>query len=272
MKKSLFFVVACCLLVFSGSIAQAQQDDSKTLSVFHAGSLSKAMADIGKAFTAETGTPVALTGSGSGSLRQRIEKGERPGVFASADMENPATLAAKGLAEVPTPFTRNVLCVLAKKSVGITQANLAAKLSDPSVKLGTSTPVLDPGGDYAWKMFDLADALKPGAAAALKAKAIKLVGDPALPMPPKEYPRSQIAWHIEEGRADVFLVYLTTARLAAAELPGLEIIELPKELAVGAQYGLTLVTGAKTEAAQFKAFVLGPKGQAIMRGYGFQKP
>jgi ABC-type molybdate transport system substrate-binding protein len=156
--------------------------------------------------------------------------------------------------------------------MGISQANLVAKLSDPSVKLGTSTPVLDPGGDYAWKMFDMADSQKPGASAALKAKAIKLVGDPALPMPPKGYPRSQIAWHIEEGRADVFLVYLTTARLAVAELPGLEIIELPKELAVGAQYGLSVVTGAKPEAAQFKAFVLGPKGQAILAGYGFQKP
>jgi len=271
-KKSLFVVVACCFVVFAGAFALAQQDDSKKLSVFHAGSLSKAMADIGKAFTAETGVPVALTGSGSGSLRQRIEKGERPGVFASADMENPAVLASKGLAEAPVPFTRNVLCVLAKKSVGITQANLVAKLTDPSVKLGTSTPVLDPGGDYAWKMFDIADALKPGAAAALKAKAIKLVGDPALAMPPKEYPRSQIAWHIEEDRADVFLVYLTTARLAVAELPSLEIIELPKELAVGAQYGLTVVTGANSEAARFKAFVLGPKGQAILESYGFQKP
>ena len=272
MKKSLFVFLACSFVLFAGVFALAQPDDSKTLSVFHAGSLSKAMADIGKAFTAETGTPVALTGSGSGSLRRRIEKGERPGVFASADMENPATLAAKGLAEAPVPFTRNVLCVLAKKSVGITPANLVAKLSDPSVKLGTSTPVLDPGGDYAWKMFEKTDALKPGSADTLKAKAIKLVGDPALPMPPKEYPRGQIAWHLEEGRADVFLVYLTTARLAVAELPGLEIIELPKELAVGAQYGLTVVTGAKPEAAQFKAFVLGSKGQAILEGYGFQQP
>lgn len=70
----------------------------------------------------------------------------------------------------------------------------------------------------------------------------------------------------------MFLVYLTTARLAVAELPGLEIIELPRELAVGAQYGLSVVTGARPEAAQFKAFVLGPKGQAILEGYGFQKP
>ena len=54
-------------MVFAGSFALAQQDDSNKLSVFHAGSLSKAMADIGKAFTAETGTPVALTGSGSGA-------------------------------------------------------------------------------------------------------------------------------------------------------------------------------------------------------------
>ncbi len=230
------------------------------------------MADIGKAFTAETGIAVVLKGSGSGSLRKRIEEGERPDVFASADMENPAALAAKGLAEAPVPFTRNVLCVLAKQSVGMTQENILQKLLDKKVKLGTSTPVLDPGGDYAWKMFDMADVLQPGASKALQAKAIKLVGDPALPLPPKEYPRSQIAWHMEEGRADVFLVYLTTAKLAQAQTPGLEVIALPKELSMGAQYGLSIVMGAKPAAARFKSFVLGPKGQSILEGYGFEKP
>ncbi len=267
MKRILIALFACLAAFAPLTPAGAQQ---KELAVYHAGSLSKAMADIGKAFTQQTGVTVTLTGSGSGSLRQRIEQGERPGVFASADMENPARLAEKGLAEPPTPFTGNALCVLARKSVGLTPANVVEKLMDPKVKVGTSTPVLDPGGDYAWVLFDKAEAVKEGAAAALKAQAVKLVGDPALPMPPKDYPRGQIAWHMEEGRADVFLVYVTTAMLAQKELEGLEIVELPKNLAVGARYGLTVVTGAAPAAGDFKAFVLGPKGQEILKGYGFR--
>ncbi|GFK94698.1 Molybdate-binding periplasmic protein [Fundidesulfovibrio magnetotacticus] len=275
MKKSLFLVAACLALLAGPALAQtpaSQPPGDQGLSVFHAGSLAKPMADLAKAFTAETGVPVTLTGSGSGSLRQRIEAGERPGVFASADMGNPEALAAKGLASRPAPFARNVVCALAKKSVGLTRDNLLDKLMDPAVKVGTSTPVLDPGGDYAWIVFDKAEALKKGAAQALKAKAIKLVGDPALPMPPKDYPRGQIAWHLEEGRADVFLVYLTTSRLALAELPGLEIVELPESLAVGALYGVSLVEGHTPRAKAFTDYLLGPKGQAVLEGYGFRRP
>jgi len=270
MKQSLIGLIACLALMACPALAQ--QPGGEGITVFHAGSLAKAMDDMGKAFTAETKVGVTLAGSGSGSLRQRIERGEKPDVFASADMENPQTLAAKGLALAPVPFTRNVLCAVAKKSVGLTQANLLDKFLDPGVKLATSTPVLDPGGDYAWKLFDLAEGLKKGSAAALKAKAVKLVGDPALPMPPKDYPRGQISWHFEENRADVFLVYLTTARLAREELKDLEIVELPKELSVGALYGITLVNGHKPAGKAFQEFVLGPKGQAILAGYGFQKP
>jgi len=266
--KRLIIALVACLAAFAPlTSAGAQQ---KGLEVYHAGSLSKAMADIGKAFTQQTGVTVVLTGSGSGALRQRIEQGERPGVFASADMGNPARLAEKGLAEPPTPFTGNALCVLAKKSVGVTPANVVEKLMDAKVKVGTSTPMLDPGGDYTWMFFDKAEATKKGAAAALKAKAIKLVGDPALPMPPKDYPRGQVAWHMEEGRADVFLVYVTTAMLTQKEMEGLEIVELPKDLAVGARYGLTVITGAAPVAGDFKAFVLGAKGQEILKGYGFR--
>ena len=172
-------------IIFAGFLAFSLPSMAEDLVVYHAGSLTKAMGDIVKAFTAETGLTVGLVGAGSGSLRQRIEKGEKPDLFASADMENPRALAAKGLAEAPTLFARNIQVMLAKKQLGVTQANVIEKMLDPKIKLATSTPVLDPGGDYAWKLFDLIGAIKPGAAEQLKAKAIKLVGDPALPMPPQ---------------------------------------------------------------------------------------
>ena len=47
---------------------------------------------------------------------------------------------------------------------------------DPGLKLATSTPGADPGGDYVWAVFARADAVHPGAKATLEAKALKSVG------------------------------------------------------------------------------------------------
>jgi molybdate transport system substrate-binding protein len=43
-------------------------------------------------------------------------------------------------------------------------------LLDANVKLGTSTPLNDPSGDYAWEVFRKADKLKPGAFSTLAKK------------------------------------------------------------------------------------------------------
>ncbi len=244
----------------------------EALVVFHAGSLNRAMTEIAKGFTAATGVPVGLVESGSGSLRQRIEQGENPDLFASADMENPRLLASQGLAHAPVLFARNSQCLLARRSLGMTRTHVIDILLDPLIKLGTSTPGLDPGGDYAWRLFDRIGALRPGAAEQLKAKAVQLVGDPALPLPPKDYGKHQVLWHMETGRADVFPVYRTTALVAVSEADWVEIIPLPANLRMSAEYGLTAVRGAAPASARLQSFILGTDGQAILRGCGFSTP
>ena len=68
-------------------------------------------------------------------------------------------------------FARNQLCVLARPGVrGRQRDSLLDRMLDAGVKLGTSTPLNDPAGDYAWEVFHKADALKPGAFAALEKK------------------------------------------------------------------------------------------------------
>jgi ABC-type molybdate transport system substrate-binding protein len=44
---------------------------------------------------------------------------------------------------------------------------------------------------------------------------------------------------------------------------------LPDALAVGADYGLTVITGAAAAADRFAQFILSPPGQKILTGYGF---
>jgi ABC-type molybdate transport system substrate-binding protein len=142
---------------------------------------------------------------------------------------------------------------------------------DPSVKLGTSTPGSDPSGDYAWAVFGKAEALRPGSRERLEAKTMTLVGAADSAAPPPGV--SGYAWHLREGRADLFLTYCTNARLAAGELPDARTVELSPELATGAEYGLTVLKGADAERAGALAFfILSPEGQGILARHGFDAP
>jgi len=63
-----------------------------------------------------------------------------------------------------------------------------------------------------------------------------------------------------------------TARAAQKESPGQQIIALPDALAVGADYGLTVITGAPPPAYRFALFILSPDGQRILEKHGFAAP
>ena len=47
------------------------------------------------------------------------------------------------------------------------------------------------------------------------------------------------------------------------------IVEVPKPLAVGADYGLTVIKGARAQAERFAQFILSPVGQDILARHGF---
>ena len=47
---------------------------------------------------------------------------------------------------------------------------------------------------------------------------------------------------------------------------------VPRALAVGADYGLTVVDGASPAAYRFAMFILSVEGQRILAGYGFGAP
>jgi len=235
--------------------------------LYAAGSLRAALNEVAAAFTASTGVKVVAEYGPSGLLRDRIVKGEPAEVFASANMAHPESLAKAGKAAPVALFARNRLCALAAPASSVTSATLLDRMLDPAVKLGTSTPKADPSGDYAWELFEKAERVRPGAAKALSAKALQLTGGPSSPPPPKD--RSIYGLLVSDGRADLFLTYCTNALQAKAEAPALQIVSVPEELAVGADYGLTVIAGARPEAERFAQFVLSEPGQAILVRHGF---
>jgi molybdate transport system substrate-binding protein len=73
--------------------------------------------------------------------------------------------------------------------------------------------------------------------------------------------RNVYGWHVSEHRADIFLTYCTNAMAAMRENPGQQMIELPASLAVGAEYGLTVLNGASGAANALADFIVSPAGQ-----------
>jgi molybdate transport system substrate-binding protein len=253
--------------VIMAAITMSSPTSAETIQLYAAGSLRAALTDVAKAFETESGHRVQAKYGPSGLLKDEIAGGAKADVFASANMEHPQALSAAKKSGPVLLFARNRLCALVKPGLKVESAALLERMLDPAIKLGTSTPKADPSGDYAFEVFRKAETIRPGAQAVLEKKALQLMGNANSAQPPAG--RLVYGWHIEEGRADIFLAYCTATREAQKQNPDQQIVELPDNLAVGADYGLTVITGALSAAEQFAQFVMSPASQQILTGHGF---
>jgi len=251
-------------------VMTSSADASEPVLLHAAGSLRGALTDVAAAFAAESGIKVEPKYGPSGILRDEIAAGGRAQVFASANMEHPRSLAAASRSSPVVLFARNRLCALVKPGVSVTpETSLEIMLRD-DIRVGTSTPKADPSGDYAFAVFAKAEAVKGGSRKILEQKAQQLTGGPS--SAPGPVGRSVYGWHVAEGRADVFLTYCTGALTAQRENPGQQIVALPDALAVGADYGMTVMNDSPPAAYRFALFIVSSKGQQILAKHGFAAP
>jgi molybdate transport system substrate-binding protein len=133
------------------------------------------------------------------------------------------------------------------------------------VRLATSTPVSDPGGDYAFAVFKRANEVRPGAAAVLSQKALQFMGGPAAitPIAGHSIPASIFL----ADKADVLVNYCSGQREVMRDVPDLASIRLPSDIDVIATYGLAVQTDNPV-AARLALFLLSDKGQAIIAENG----
>lgn len=235
-----------------------------------AGSLRGALTEASRIFEESSHLKVRAKFGASGLLKDEIVAGAQAEVFASANMEHPQALATANRSGPVVLFARNKLCALVRPGLAITSDTLLDRMLDPQVKLGTSTPKADPSGDYAFEVFRKAEAIRPNARSVLESKARQLTGSAGSATAPAG--RNTYGWHVAEGRADIFLAYCTAARDAHNENPGQQIVALPETLAVGADYGLTVMTNASPGGYQLALFILSADGQRILRSHGFSAP
>ena len=272
MRKQCLALLVFALIVGSLTMIEPlRAEDAPGVRVLAAGSLRMAIGEIAAAFAYATKIKVETGFGPSGVLRERIEKGEAADVFASADMGNPLALFRAGKAGPVVLFARNRLCALVRPGLSLTSETFLATLLDPQIKLGTSTPKADPLGDYTSAMFAKADTIRPGSRATLEAKAQKLIGGaPITPAPPAG--SDVFAWYLREGHADIFIEYCSAGAEFKKDLPGATVVDLPPNLATGADYRLTLLPTKKANAADFAFFVLSLEGQTILSHNGFDAP
>lgn len=245
------------------------QAPGATVRVHAAGSLRAALQDVAAAFKAQRpGLSVQLEFGASGLLATRLLVGEASDVFASANMAHPEMLAAAGLALPVQRFARNAMCVLARAGLVLRPDTVVQQVLDPTLRLGVSTPRADPAGDYAVQVFDRIElAGHPGAAAALKARALQLTGGPNSPPPPAD--RSVYGVLVAQGATDLFITYCSNSLQAVREHPGQTSTALPEAVNVGASYGVVRLKNAPAEAEAFIDFLLSPAGQALLVRHGF---
>ncbi len=237
---------------------------AEPIRVYAAGSLGTVMTRLVAASGLPEGAVAPPVFGPAGALRRRLQAGEAADLFASADLAQPRALAGDGAVPV-VPFARNRMCVLARAGLGLTADTLLDRMLSPAVRLATSTPGADPGGDYARAVFGRADALRPGAGAALVAKSLMLLGGPGSMTP--QFGHGAAATILLGDHADALLYYCSGTAAAAAEAPGLVSIPVPDALEVGPVYGLAVLSD-RPEAARLALFMVSERGQAILAQAG----
>jgi molybdate transport system substrate-binding protein len=253
---------ALSFLAFVATTAAAQPEP---VQVFAAGSLRAVVTELAAEAGPALGLEVQPSFGGSGAMRERIEKGEPADLLMSADLGSPRELEMQGRTTVPTiAFARNRMCIVSRRSAGLTAANLIDRLLADGVRLKTSTPIADPSGDYAWSIFDKIEAAHPGAKAILERKAqgsMSLVAKPATPA------QSAAAALFASNAIDMSITYCGGTAALEKELPELTSLLIPPELDPHPIYGVAVLS-TKPQALRLALFLLSEKGQAIIAKAG----
>jgi molybdate transport system substrate-binding protein len=251
-------------LLVAFMIALSSSAQAAELKVMAAGSLKDAFTAVFADFSKQYGHSFAPVFGPSGGLRERLQKGEAFDVFASAALPHAQALTDAGISGPSMLFTKNALCVVTTVDRPLDTGTLVETLLKPEIKIGTSTPVSDPSGDYTWEIFRKVDATHPGAFEILSKKAQQLFGGPTTTMTIKE-----LLAAIDQHQIDLLIYYCSGAQQIVRESTKYKSISLPPELVVGPEYGLTVSRKAQAGAADFAMYLMSPQGQATLKSFGF---
>jgi molybdate transport system substrate-binding protein len=230
---------------------------STQLTVFAAASLRECFAELGRRFEeTHPGVQVLFNLAGSQELRTQIENGAPADVFASADQRHMQALVAQKLADVPRVFAYNEPVVAVPKD---NPARLASFQDLPKARRIVLGAPEVPIGAYALRILDAASRKYGGDfRAKVEARVVS-----------RELNVRQVLAKIGLGEADAAIVYRTDG-LAANH--GVEMIDIPADLQIVAEYPIAVLTRARHPAlaSEFVQLVLSPAGRETLARFGFR--
>ncbi len=231
------------------------------LTVFAAASLTDAFEQVKDDLEAEIeGLRISYNFGGSQALVTQLAEGAEADVFASAnDALMEAARADGTIAGEPMTFARNRLAIVvpADNPAGVDEAN---DLGEDGLRLVLAQPEV-PVGRYARQSVCLM-----GREGATSGEGfVERVGGNIVS---EEEDVRDVLAKVQLGEADAGIVYVSDAAAAEGEVG---VIEIPDEVNVVASYPIAAVEGGNEELAEaFIAYVVGPEGQATLRGLGFE--
>jgi molybdate transport system substrate-binding protein len=261
-------LVAAALAALLLSAAPAAGEDELTL--FAAASMSDAMTDAAKAFTAAGGPPVKLAFGSSSTLAKQIENGAPANLYISADLQWMDYLAERGLIVEDSRFNLagNALVLIAAKESNLAidlaaGADIAGALEGGKLAIGDPEHV--PAGRYAKAALDYL-----GLWQAVEDSTV-FVGDV----------RAALAF-VERAEVAAGIVYATDARIS----DGVRVVaSFPADSHAPIVYPVALIDGHAQGFAQgfaqglapgfaqaFLDFLGSDAGAEILRGHGFVVP
>ena len=254
-------VVAVALAIGCNRPAPVEQRDARAVRIAAAADLRYALEEITVQLKQiQPNLDLQVAYGSSGTFFAQLVNGAPFDLFMSADIEYPRQLAARGLTMPGSEFTyaigRLVLWVPASSPLDVERAGMEA-LADPRVSyVSIANPEHAPYGRAA-------EAAMRQARVYDRVKAKIVFGENV----------SQALQFVQSGAAQAGLVALSLAIAPAVRASG-KFWEVPSTLHPQMdQGGVILRAAADAEAARaVRAFLLGERGRAILKQYGFFLP
>lgn len=252
-------VVFLAAMVVGGCTIGGSSPGTSTLTVFAAASLGSALDEIAAAYETESGQSIVVATDASAALATQIEQGAPADIFLSADTRYPQRLAQAGLTDGdPVVFARNGLAVIVPAG-NPAAIRSPADLGRPGVRIvaaGDAVPVTSYAGLLLERLVASGHA-PPSLPGAYAANIVSM-----------EDNVSAVVAKIALGEGDAAIVYATDAVASDA----VQSVVLPPGTSVTADYAATTIATSRrpVEARSFLDWLLGPRGQAVLDGYGFE--
>jgi molybdate transport system substrate-binding protein len=246
----LAFVFLC------GSACSPALAQDKSLTVFAAASMKNALDDIDTAFTAKTGVKIVASYAASSALAKQIEQGAPADIFVSADTDWMDYATARKTINEPTRVNLlgNSIVLIAPKD---------SKIDNVAIGPGFDLANLAGGGKIATGDVKAVPVSKYAKAALEKLGAWQ-TAEPKFAM--AESVRAALTL-VARGEAALGIVYSTDAKVE----PGVKIVgTFPPDSHPPIIYPVAATAAAKTEAADYLAFLRTSVAKAIFEKYGFK--